>query len=93
MNQQWGPKGCAGWGPFDAVTNALRQPRRVASQLAVAMVRDWLTVLAVPCGSVILTAPPGAPGRAGRVHDLAPDRRAVHPILAGNSTMEQQCRL
>jgi hypothetical protein len=61
MNQQWGPKGCAGWGPFDAVTNALRQPRRVASQLAVAMVRDWLTVLAVPCGSVILTAPPRPP--------------------------------
>lgn len=31
------------------------------TELAVAMVRDWLTALAVPCGSVILTAPPRTP--------------------------------
>jgi hypothetical protein len=47
------------------------------------MVRDWLTVLAVPCGSVILTAPAEDPRSRQSRPCLAPDHRAMHPILAG----------
>jgi len=35
------------------------------------MVGDCFTVLAVPCGSVSLSAPPSDPGPAARVHGLA----------------------
>ena len=83
MNQQWGPEGCAGWGSFDAVTNALRQPR----QGSITACRCDGPRLAHRLGRALRIGHPHCPaenpGRAGRVHDLAPDRRAIHPILAG----------
>jgi hypothetical protein len=46
------------------------------------MVRDWLTVLAVPCGSVILTCP-GSRGRTSREDLAAIGQVARRGVAAG----------